>query len=138
MPAGLAATINRMWAAARRVAPIVLLRALPLLVLALGAYRLHHTGNLGTDFRLELYPEAKQVLDWTNPYPSIHSDLSSGPNEVFPVPAALLVSPLTFLSAQWAAWVEVARSEQGLSACKPNVWYELAWSWVGTGFRRRT
>jgi hypothetical protein len=99
--------MNSMRAALKRVAPILFLGALPVVVLVGGAYEFNHTGNLATDFRLELYPEAVRVLHWSNPFPPPHSDFSSGPNQVFPVAAALLVAPLTALSAHWAAGVAV-------------------------------
>ncbi len=97
-----------MWAALKRVAPVLLFGALPMFVLAAGAYDVHHTGNLGNDFRFELYPEAKRVLQWANPYPASGSDLSSGRNPIFPIPAALLVAPLTVLSPAGAAGVDAA------------------------------
>jgi len=97
-----------MWAALKRVAPILLLGALPVFVLVWGGYEFHHIGEIGTDFRFELYPEAKRLMHWSNPFPPVHSDFSSGPNRVFPVAAALLVTPLTFLSPPWSAGVVVA------------------------------
>jgi hypothetical protein len=68
---------------------------LAVLVVAIGAAV---AGNyLGNDFRMEFYPEAKSIVRGVNPYPAVGADLSGGVNEVFPVPAALLVSPLTLL-----------------------------------------
>jgi hypothetical protein len=96
-----------MWAALKRVAPILFLGALPLAVLVGGGYEYNHTGNLATDFRFELYPEAVRVLHWSNPFPPAHSDFAEGPNQVFPIAAALLVAPLTALSAPWAAGMAV-------------------------------
>jgi hypothetical protein len=97
-----------MWLALKRVAPIVLFGVLPVLVLATAGYTYHHNGNLGNDFQGEFYPEAKLVLHWTNPFPAAHSDVSSGENRVFPIPAALLIGPLTFMSEPLAAAVFVA------------------------------
>src|SRR5262249_8763060 len=102
------AEVAGVWAALKRVAPILVFAGLPLLVLGLGAYDVHHAGNLGNDFRFELYPEAKRVLHWANPYPPSSADLSNGRNRIYPIPAALLVSPLTLLSPAWAAGVDVA------------------------------
>ncbi len=90
----------------RRVAPIVFLGVLPVFVVAILAYDAHELGNLGNDFRFELYPAAKLVLHGANPYPAPHADLSGGQNRIFPIPAVLLVTPLTLLSPMWAAAVE--------------------------------
>jgi hypothetical protein len=95
-----------MWAAFKRVAPVVFLGVLPVVVLATAAYTYHHGGNLGNDFRFELYPEAKAIVHGHDPFPSPHADLSSGQNEIFPIPAALLVAPLTLLPRSWAANVD--------------------------------
>jgi hypothetical protein len=97
-----------MRAATQRVAPILLLGVLPVIVLAGGAYGFNHTGNLATDFRFELYPEATRILHWSDPFPPVHRNFAAGPNRVFPVPAALLAAPLTMLSPQWAGAIAVA------------------------------
>jgi hypothetical protein len=89
----------------RRVAPIVFLGALPIFVLGILAYDVHHLGNLGNDFRFELYPAAKMILHGTNPFPPPGADLSSGQNRIFPIPAVALFIPLTILPAMWAAIV---------------------------------
>ena len=96
-----------MWAAFKRVLPLVVFGVLPVLVLAMGAYVYHHGDNLGNDFQGEFYPEAKLVLHWTNPFPQPHSDLSGGENRIFPIPAAFLIAPLTLMPESWAVDVYV-------------------------------
>src|SRR5262245_28722630 len=87
------------------VAPVAFLAVLPLAVLVgLVGWEVH-TSSLGVDFRRELYPEARLVLHGHNPFPPSGSDLSGGANRAFPIPAALLVSPLLLLSASHAALV---------------------------------
>ena len=75
---------------------------LPLYV-AFATYTLIHLNALGLDFRGELYPEAKLILHGTNPFPAPGADLSIGANRIWPVPAALLVAPLTVFSTQTAS-----------------------------------
>ena len=77
---------------------------LPLYV-AFATYTLIHLNAVGLDFRGELYPEAKLILHGTNPFPAPTADLSSGVNRIWPVPAALLVAPLTVFSTQTASIV---------------------------------
>ena len=79
---------------------------LPVVALLAAAWAYHDSNNLANDFRFELYPEAKAVVHGHNPFPPPDSDLSGGQNEVFPIPAALLVAPLTLLSVSWAAGVD--------------------------------
>jgi alpha-1,2-mannosyltransferase len=99
---------EEMTLAFKRVAPIAFLGVLPLVVLALLGYDAHRLGNLGNDFRFELYPAAKMVLHGANPFPPPHADLSSGRNRIFPIPAVALVTPLTVLPPMWAAVVVTA------------------------------
>lgn len=87
----------------RRCLPYGFFAALPIVLLALAAVVFHRTGEVGTDFRFELYPEGKLILHGVNPFPSPHWDPSSGGNLVFPVPGALLFSPLTLLTPSLAA-----------------------------------
>jgi hypothetical protein len=94
-----------MFLAFKRVAPIVFLGVLPVVVLALAGYKAHNGGNLGNDFRNELYPAAKMVLHGVNPFPAPDANLSSGQNRIFPIPAVALVIPLTVLPPMWAAAV---------------------------------
>jgi hypothetical protein len=89
----------------KRLAPIAFLGVLPLCVLAILGVDAHRAANLGNDFRFELYPAAKLVLHGANPFPPPGADLSSGQNRIFPIPAVLLVAPLTVLPAMWAAVV---------------------------------
>ncbi len=94
-----------MFLAFKRVAPIAFLGVLPVVALALLAVDAHSAGNLGNDFRFELYPAAKMVLHGVNPFPAPGADLSSGQNRIFPIPAVVLVTPLTVLPPMWAAVV---------------------------------
>lgn len=97
-----------MWQAFKRVAPIVFLGVAPVAVLVIGVLTAVHQKNLGIDFRGELYPESKLVLEGRNPFPAPHADLAGGVNRIYPIPAALLASPLTLLPAGAAAVVFVA------------------------------
>src|SRR5579884_2609477 len=74
-----------------RVASICLLAVLPLALLVGAAVAAVHGGALGVDFRGELYPEASLVVHGHDP-----------------VPAPLLVGPLTALPAPAASAVWVA------------------------------
>jgi alpha-1,2-mannosyltransferase len=95
--------MSGMWVALKRVMPYVLFGLLPLLTLVLFAVDLRT--NFGTDFRHELYPEAKLILEGKDPFPGIHADLSRGTNRIFPIPGALLVAPLTALGVGPASFV---------------------------------
>ncbi len=97
-----------MWPALRRIAPYLMLAVLPVAALITEAVVAHRTGDLGPDFRYELYPEARLILHGVNPFPPQHADLSLGGNRVFPVPGALLFAPLTALPASLAADVLAA------------------------------
>lgn len=96
-----------MWTTLKRVAPLVLLGVAPIAATVLWVVHDAHNGSLGIDFRAELYPEAKRVLHGEDPFPSPHADLSSGVNQIFPIPAALLAIPFTLLPAGAAAAVFV-------------------------------
>jgi hypothetical protein len=89
--------------ALRKVVPLMFLGVLPVLLLGYGAVVAVTDHSVAVDFRAELYPEAQLVLHGQNPFPSPDADLSSGINRIFPIPAALLVSPLTVFSAHTAA-----------------------------------
>jgi hypothetical protein len=54
------------------------------------------TGGFAGDFRMELYPEAKLVLHGISPFPPADAPFGYY-NLIWPVPAALAVSPLTLL-----------------------------------------
>jgi alpha-1,2-mannosyltransferase len=87
----------------KRVTALVFLGVLPVIVLALAAHYEAVRGHFGYDFRGEFYPEAKLVLHGVNPFPAADADLDGRNNRVFPIPAALLLAPLTLLSARVAA-----------------------------------
>ena len=91
-------------AAARRLLPILLFGVLPVAV-AIGMFATASSGgSLARDFHNELYPEAKLLLDWTNPFPGPDAALQYGHNLIWPPVAAFLVAPLTVLSAGAADW----------------------------------
>jgi hypothetical protein len=90
--------------AARRLLPLLLFVVLPIAV-AIGMFATASSSNsLAADFHNELYPEAKLLLDWTNPFPGPGAPLEYGHNLIWPPVAAFLVSPLTVLSAGAANW----------------------------------
>jgi hypothetical protein len=91
-------------AAAKRLLPILLFAVLPVVV-AIGMFATaRSTDSLAADFKAELYPEAKLLLDWTNPFPGPDAVLENGHNLIWPPVAAFLVSPLTALPAGAANW----------------------------------
>ena len=90
--------------AARRLLPILLFAVLPVVV-AIGMFAAASSNDsLAADFEAELYPEAKLLLHWTNPFPGPDAVLVYGHNLVWPPVAAFLVSPLTALPAGAATW----------------------------------
>ena len=89
----------------RTLIPNLLLGALPV-ALTIGALWVADTEDLlAIDFHNELYRQAKDVLDWTNPYPASDADLTSGANAIWPMAAVFLVTPLALLPPQAADWV---------------------------------
>src|SRR5687768_4782034 len=89
----------------RRLLAILLLGVLPLVVAAAMFATAHDSGSLARDFHNELYPEAKLLLDWENPFPGPDDPLQYGHNLIWPPIAAFLVAPLTVLSPLAADWV---------------------------------
>lgn len=90
--------------ALRRVLTLLLFAALPVCVaIAMFAFA-WSDGSLSVDFHNELYPEAKLLLHWTNPFPEPGSDLSYGHNLIWPPVAAFLVAPFTILPPGGADW----------------------------------
>ena len=62
----------------RRLLAFVLLGVLPV-VTAVAMFALaHDSGSLARDFHNELYPEAKLLLDWENPFPGPDQPLEYG------------------------------------------------------------
>ena len=62
------------------------------------------TSSLSVDFHNELYPEAKKLLDWENPFPPPGSAIWYGHNLIWPPVAAFLVAPLTVSPPGAADW----------------------------------
>lgn len=83
--------------AARRLAPILLFGVLPVAVAIAMFSTAHSTGSLSADFHNELYPEAKLLLEWKNPFPGPDATLEYGHNLIWPPVAAFLVAPFTAL-----------------------------------------
>ena len=88
----------------RRILEIVLLGVLPIVVAVAMFAAASSSGSLAADFHNELYPEAKLLLDWENPFPGPDHPLEEGKNLVWPPVAALFVTPLTILPAGGADW----------------------------------
>jgi hypothetical protein len=89
--------------AARRLLPYLLLGVLPVVV-AVAMFATAHSTELSADFHNELYPEAKLLLHWKNPFPGPDAALEHGHNLIWPPVAAFLVAPFTALSPGAADW----------------------------------
>jgi Glycosyltransferase family 87 len=86
-----------------RLTPLLLFAAVPAaVVVAMFVYA--HPGSLSVDFHNELYPEAKLLVDWENPFPGPDAELEFGHNLIWPPLAAFLVAPFTLLSPSGADW----------------------------------
>jgi hypothetical protein len=83
---------------------VLLLGVLPIATAIVMFAVAHDSGSLADDFHHELYPEAKLLLDWENPFPGPDVPLQFGGNLIWPPLAAFLVSPLTLLSPVAADW----------------------------------
>lgn len=96
-----------MGVALKRLAPLALLGVLPIVILVFWVVQSVHQGNFAIDFKGELYPEAKLVREWRNPFPPPHANLAGGVNRIFPIPAAIAAIPFTVLPVGAAAAVFV-------------------------------
>jgi hypothetical protein len=93
-----------MRAAVERLATPLAFAVLPaVIVIAMFAVA-SDSGSLSVDFHNELYPEAKRLLDWENPFPGPDAELWRGHNHIWPPVAAFLVAPYTLLSPGPADW----------------------------------
>ena len=81
----------------KRLLTIALLGVVPVVTLV-AMLIVAHPWSIALDFRNELYPEAKEILAWRNPFPADGADLYRGQNLIWPPLAALLVAPLTLFS----------------------------------------
>ena len=90
--------------ALKRVVPILLLGVLPVVVAVAMFATAHSSGSLSADFHNELYPEAKLLLDWEDPFPGPDHPLEEGKNLIWPPVAAFVVAPFTVLSPGAADW----------------------------------
>lgn len=88
----------------RRPLSLALLGVLPVVTVVVMFALAQDSGSLARDFHNELYPEAKRLLDWENPFPAPGSPLEYGHNLIWPPLAGFLVSPLTLLSPATADW----------------------------------
>src|SRR5215217_5597738 len=91
--------------AAGRVAPPFFLGVLPLILIAYTVVAATKIDAVAVDFRAELYPAAELVLRGVNPFPAPDADLSGGLNLIYPIPALLLVAPLTIFSVDVASTI---------------------------------
>jgi hypothetical protein len=87
-----------------RIASVVLFAVLPAVVVIAMFAVASSDNSLSVDFHNELYPEAKRLLDWENPFPGPDSELWRGHNLIWPPVAAFLVAPFTILSPEAADW----------------------------------
>ncbi len=94
--------------ALKRLGPLALFGVLPVVFVIFWVVKSIHEGNLGVDFKGELYPEAKLLLHGRDPFPPPHADLSRGVNRIFTIPAAAMAAPLTVLPRAAAAAIFVA------------------------------
>jgi len=99
----------RVGAAVVKVAPYVLFGLVPVAVVIFMFVVAIDTGPLAWDFRNELYPEAKSLLEGTNPYP----------HALWPPLAAAVAMPFTILSSQAAG---VAFAVAGLVCIALALW----------------
>jgi Glycosyltransferase family 87 len=88
----------------RRLLALVLLGVLPIATAVVMFALAHDSGSLALDFHNELYPEAKLLLEWENPFPGPDEPLQFGHNLIWPPLAAFLVAPFTALSPVAADW----------------------------------
>ena len=90
--------------AVRRTLTLLVFGVAPVLV-AIAMFAVTRDDNsLSLDFHNELYPEAKLLLDWENPFPGPDATLYYGHNLIWPPLAAFLVAPFTLLSPAAADW----------------------------------
>ena len=85
----------------KRILSIVLLGVVPVVTLV-AMLMVAHPNSIALDFRNELYPEAKEILAWRNPFPVDGTDLYRGQNLIWPPLAALIAAPLTIFSPMTA------------------------------------
>jgi Glycosyltransferase family 87 len=76
---------------------VSVLGALPIVALTTMFVVARAHGPFSGDFHHELYPEAKLLLEGTNPFPNPDWDPLAQPNLIWPPLAAYLVAPLTIL-----------------------------------------
>jgi Glycosyltransferase family 87 len=88
----------------RRLLSVLLFGALPIATAVVMFTLAHDSGSLASDFHNELYPEAKRLLEWENPFPGPDEPLQFGHNLIWPPLAVFLVAPFTVLSPAAADW----------------------------------
>jgi hypothetical protein len=88
----------------RRPFELLLFAVLPVAVAVAMFATAHSTDSLSADFHNELYPEAKKLLDWENPFPPPGSAIWYGHNLIWPPVAVFLIAPFTVLSPDAADW----------------------------------
>ena len=90
--------------AARKVFPIVFLGVIPIVVTLTALWIAWRSHIVSIDYHNEVYRQGRDVLQWSNPYPSPDADLSSGANAIWPIAAVLCVIPLALFSPGAADW----------------------------------
>ena len=88
----------------RRPFELLLFAVVPILVVVAMFAVARSDHSLSVDFHNELYPEAKKLLAWENPFPPPGSAVWFGHNLIWPPVAAFLVAPLTVFPPGTADW----------------------------------
>jgi hypothetical protein len=89
-------------AALRRLATVLVLGVLPVVAAVSMIVFAYRSNTLAIDFHRELYPEAKEILAGTNPFPGEDHDFYRYPNFIWPPLAAYLAAPLTLFEVDTA------------------------------------
>ena len=86
-------------AAALKIIPPLLLIVVPVIAYVNLFHVARSGGSFATDFRDEIYPEAKELLRGNNPFPPRDAELTHGHNFIWPPLVGYAVAPLTLLSS---------------------------------------
>ena len=85
--------------AAKQVGSIVAFGVIPVVSVVFMFYVAGNSNSLAVDFRNEIYPEAKLILEGTNPFPGPTITLIHKANYIWPPFVGYVVAPLTLLPA---------------------------------------
>jgi hypothetical protein len=86
-------------AAFKQVGSVVAFGVIPVVSVVFMFYVAQNSNSLAVDFKNEIYPEAKLLLDGTNPFPGPERALIHEGNFVWPPFVGYVVAPLTLLPA---------------------------------------